>query len=271
MYFAMKVLTFCQRSRTDSTQYFLSNCYNDVSLLYIQGFRPQWCISTIYRGFPTTMVYLYYVILARVSDHNGVSLLYIEGFRPEWRIATIYRGFPTRMAYRYYISRVSDHNGVSLLYIEGFRPQWCISTIYRGMVYLYYISRVSDQNGVSLLYIEGFRPEWCISTIYRGFPTKMVYLCYIIIMLEIHHSGGEPSISCLRQTILVGNPRISANVNVILKFQKRDYTPLKLIPEKILVVVDVFYSFFLTGRLAEGVVTKHLHTKKGNSDTCTSP
>ena len=54
---------------------------NGVSLLYIEGFRPEWCISTIYRGFPTRMVYLYYI--SRVSDQNGVSLLYIEGFRPE--------------------------------------------------------------------------------------------------------------------------------------------------------------------------------------------
>ena len=57
---------------------------------------------------------------------------------------------------------------------------WALSLLstftvsYRGfptsMVYLYSILRVSDQNGVSLLYI----------------------------MLEIHHSGREPSISCLR-------------------------------------------------------------------------
>ena len=47
------------------------------------------------------------------------------------------------------------------------------------MVYLHYISRVLDQNGVSLLYI----------------------------VLEIHHSGQEPSITCLKYTILARNPR----------------------------------------------------------------
>ena len=82
-----------------------------------------------------------------------------------------------------FISRVPNQIGVSLLYIEGSQPEWCIPTIYRGfptrMLYPYYIWRVSDQNGVSLLYI----------------------------MLEIHHSDPEPSISCLRYTILVGNPR----------------------------------------------------------------
>ena len=60
----------------------------------------------------------------------------------------------------------------------------CVSLTHRGfltkMVYLHYISRVSDQKGVSLLYI----------------------------MLEIHHSGWKPSISCLRYTILVGNPHM---------------------------------------------------------------
>ena len=35
----------------------------------------------------------------------------------------------------------------------------------------------------SLQHFEGSRPEWCISTIY--------------ILLEIHHSGREPSISAL--------------------------------------------------------------------------
>ena len=44
---------------------------NGVSLLYIEGFRPEWCISTIYRGFPARMVYLY--CISRVSGHNGVS------------------------------------------------------------------------------------------------------------------------------------------------------------------------------------------------------
>ena len=39
--------------------------------------------------------------------------------------------------------------------------------------------------------IEGCRAEMCISTIYRGFPTRMAYLY---------------TTSCLRYTILVGNP-----------------------------------------------------------------
>ena len=43
------------------------------------------------------------------------------------------------------------------VYFEGSRPEWCISSM---------VSRVPDQNGESLLYI----------------------------MLEIHHSGREPSI-----------------------------------------------------------------------------
>ena len=51
---------------------------NGVSLLYTEGFRPEPCISTICWGFPTRMVYLYYI--SRVPDQNGVSLLYIEGF-----------------------------------------------------------------------------------------------------------------------------------------------------------------------------------------------
>ena len=106
----------------------------------------------------------------------------IEGSGPEWYISTIYRGFPTRMVYLNYISKVSNQNGIPQLYIEGFQPEWYISTM---------ISRVFDQNGVSLLYI----------------------------MLEIHHSGREPSIysrdvpfwsetvelSLQRYTILVGN------------------------------------------------------------------
>ena len=58
-----------------------------------------------------------------------------------------------------------------------------------------------------ILCIGGFQPEWSISTMIRGFPTRMVYLYYIsclrytilvgnpqYIMLEIHHSGREPSI-----------------------------------------------------------------------------
>ena len=117
-----------------------------VSLLYMEGSRPEWCIATIY-----------------------------VGSQPDWCIATIYGGFPTRMVYRYYIWRVPDQNGVSLLYMEGSRPDWCIATIYGGfptrMVYRYYIWRVPDQNGVSLLYMESSRPEWCIATIYHAWDT----------------------------------------------------------------------------------------------------
>ena len=36
---------------------------------------------------------------------------------------------------------------------------------------------------------------------FRGFPTRMVYLYYIYIMLEIHHSGRELSI--LKMTLRV--------------------------------------------------------------------
>ena len=54
-------------------------------------------------------------------------------------------------------------------------------------------------------HFEGSRPEWCISTLYRGFPTRMVYLEHDVV--EIHHSGWKPLISCLRYTILVGKPQ----------------------------------------------------------------
>ena len=69
----------------------------------------------------------------------------------------------------------------------------------------YYISRVPNQNGVSLLYIEGSQPEWCISSMMYSRDTPF-WSETLDIMLEIHHSGREPSISCLRYTILVGNP-----------------------------------------------------------------
>ena len=55
------------------------------------------------------------------------------------------------------------------------------TTLSTYFIFLSYISRVSDQNGISL--------QW-----YRGFPTIMVYLHLCINMLEIHHSGQEPSI-----------------------------------------------------------------------------
>ena len=44
----------------------------------------------------------------------------------------------------------------------------------------------TERHAVRQRDIEGFRPEWCISTIY--------------IMLEIHHSGREPSIKRHTQT-----------------------------------------------------------------------
>ena len=141
---------------------------NGVSLLYIEGFWPEWCISTIYRGFPTKMGYLYYI--SRVSNKNGVSLLYIE---------------------------VSNQNGVSLLYIKDFQPEWCISTIYWGfptrIVYLYYISRVSNQNCVSLLYI--------MLEIHHSGREPPNYHAWVT------HSGREPSIfspTALKQNLLLG-------------------------------------------------------------------
>ena len=56
--------------------------------------------------------------------------------------------------------------------------------------------------------------------IYRGFPTRMVYLCYI---------------SCLRYTILVGNPRYSLpNTFVPLHYESLNSC------NKILKVLDIF-------------------------------
>ena len=91
---------------------------------YTGGSRPEWCISTVYQGFSTRMVYLYYI--PRVLDQNGVSLLYTEGAWPEWCISTIYGGLSTRMVYLYYIPRVLDQNGASLLYTESSWPEWCL-------------------------------------------------------------------------------------------------------------------------------------------------
>ena len=83
-------------------------------------------------------------------------------------------------------------------YTEGYQPEWCISTIYWGlstrMVYLYYIRRVLDQNGVSSMIYSRDTP-FCLGT---------------TDMLEKHHSGWEPSTSCLRYTILVGSPQYHA-------------------------------------------------------------
>ena len=42
-------------------------------------------------------------------------------------------------------------------------------------------------------YFEGSRPEWCISTTYHAWDTPF-WLGTLDIMLEIHHSGREPSI-----------------------------------------------------------------------------
>ena len=161
---------------------------------YTGGSRPEWCISTVYQGFSTRMVYLYYI--PGFPDQNGVSLLYTGGSRPEWCISTVYQGFSTRMVYLYYIPGFPDQNGVSLLYTGGSRPEWCISTIYQGfstrMVYLYYIPKVINQNGVSLLYTEGSRPEWCVSTIYWGFSTRMVYLYYMAHSCEKYTTDSHP-------------------------------------------------------------------------------
>ena len=142
--------------------------------------------------------------ISRVPSQNGVSQAwYIEGSWPEWCISSmIYRGFLTTMVY------------LKAGYIEGLWPEWCISSmIYRGflttMVYL------------KAGYIEGSWPEWCISSmIYRGFLTTMVYLKHDIskvpdqngvsqawYIVEIHHSGQEPSISniILKTVLLYGS------------------------------------------------------------------
>ena len=75
----------------------------------------------------------------------------------------------------------ADDNFIHVIGWEGAASVPDNELVNRGfgtrMVYLYYILRVSDQNSV----------------------------CLLCIMLEIHHSGWEPSISCLRYTILVGN------------------------------------------------------------------
>ena len=38
-----------------------------IFVLHIEGFRPEWCISTIYRGFPIRMMYLHYTSCSRYT------------------------------------------------------------------------------------------------------------------------------------------------------------------------------------------------------------
>ena len=53
---------------------------------------------------------------------------------------------------------------------------------------------------------------WLVSQtdLYRGFMTRMVYLCYII-MLEMHCSGREPSIWSSLHLFLLSEERIICN------------------------------------------------------------
>ena len=68
----------------------------------------------------------------------------------------------------------------AVIYVTFRELHWCIS-------------RVPDQNGVSLLYINGSQPEWRISSMIYSRNTPF-WSETLDIMLEIHHSGREPSI-----------------------------------------------------------------------------
>ena len=56
---------------------------NGVSQLYIEGFRPEWYISTIYQGFPTRMVYLKHNIWWRYTILDGNPRYHCKG-TPFW-------------------------------------------------------------------------------------------------------------------------------------------------------------------------------------------
>ena len=58
----------------------------------------------------------------------------------------------------------------------------------------------------------------CMGFVFPGFPIRMVYLYYIIIMLEIHHSGWEPSIckSCISISLLYDLKEIEASISNIV-------------------------------------------------------
>ena len=107
-------------------------------------------------------------------------------------------------------------------------PECCISTVYHAwdtpciLVRNPWAPRTTpDQNGVSLQYImfeihhSGRKPlssqdytwpEWCISTVYHAWDTPFWSETLELPGLHLTRMVYLYSISCLRYTILVGNP-----------------------------------------------------------------
>ena len=62
------------------------------------------------------------------------------------------------------------------------------TTLYKGTAQLLSLTELQ-------LHFEGFRPEWCISNMIYSGDTPF-WSETLDVMLEIHHSGREPSIYC---------------------------------------------------------------------------
>ena len=120
-------------------------------------------------------------------------------------------------------------------------------------------------------HIEAFLPEWCISTVDRGFPTRMVYLYYIL---------------CLLCTILVGNPCYHAWDTPFwsgtLDMQKphpkwwtpenaeEEDSPLLWVECEILIRVKFFFFFLGIISQQSWIMFQETADSNVNTETCTA-
>ena len=110
-------------------------------LLYIEGFRPEWHISTIYhcRDTPfwseTLEIQMHSMYISRVTDQTGVSQAWyiVEIHQSVFRSETL-----DIQMHSMYISRVTDQTGVSQAwYIVEIHHSGRKPSIYKCILYIY--------------------------------------------------------------------------------------------------------------------------------------